>query len=63
MKLPRLEDKVRLASGLVLAGLVVELLTLFWTHSISFTVFAVLGIPITLAGMATFFFFMARGRD
>jgi len=57
-----LEEKVRLASGLVLAGLVVELGTLFWTHSLSFTLFAVLGIPLTAVGMATFFFFMAQGR-
>jgi hypothetical protein len=60
MKFPQLEERVRLAGMLVLAGLLVELLTLFWTHSLSFTLFAILGIPLALAGMAVFFFFMAQ---
>ena len=63
MNPPQLEEKVRLASGLVLAGLVIEFATLFWTHSLSFSLFAVLGIPVTLAGMVIYFVFMAQRRE
>jgi uncharacterized membrane protein YdcZ (DUF606 family) len=56
----KLEGRVRLAGGLILTGLLVELATLFVTHSLSFTSFAILGIPLALAGMAIFFLSMAQ---
>jgi hypothetical protein len=63
MNLPELEARVRLSGGLVLAGLLIELATLFWTHSLSFTLFAALGSPLALAGMAIFFLSMAQRND
>jgi uncharacterized membrane protein len=63
VKRSQLEGRVRLAGKLILAGLLVELITLFWTHSLSFTTFAVLGIPLAVAGMAIFFLSMARRSD
>ena len=55
-----LERRVRLSGWLILTGLLIEFATLFWTHSLSFTLFAVVGIPLAAAGMAIFFFSMAQ---
>ena len=52
IKLPTsFEERIRLASEVIIAGLSVEFLTLFWTHSLSFTLFAAVGVPLTAAGL------------
>ena len=45
---------VRLASTLVLIGLVIELGTLFWSHPLSFIVFATVGGAALAAGLVIY---------
>jgi len=51
-----LEDSFRLAGMLIIAGLAVEFLTLFWTHSLSFTLFASVGAVPVVAGIVIYLY-------
>ena len=42
------------AGWLIIAGLAVEVATLFWIHPVSMTLFLFLGAVLVLAGMAVF---------
>jgi len=53
---------VRLASTLVLIALVVELVTLFWSHPLSFIVFATLGGAALFAGLVIYLLWLVFGR-
>lgn len=50
-----------MAGGLIAAGLVVELATLFWIHPVSMTLFLYLGAVLVLAGMAVFLWSVVSG--
>ena len=55
MKLPQtFEGQIQLAGLLILIGLAVELVTIFWVHPFSFMVFTMLGLSLTLAGMVLY---------
>ena len=57
MKIPKsFEDRFRLAGWLIIAGLGVELLTLFWVHTFSFTLFITVGLSLTGAGMVFYLY-------
>jgi len=53
---------IRLASTLVLIALVVELGTLFWSHPLSFIVFATLGGAALAAGLVIYLLWLVLGR-
>jgi hypothetical protein len=50
----RLERRLRLASGMVGAGLAVEAITLYWTHPLVFVVFLMLGGSLVGLGILLF---------
>jgi len=49
-----LMGRLRLAGVLLIIGLIVELLTLFWTHALAFMAFLGIGCLFLAAGMAVF---------
>ena len=53
---------VRVASALVIAGLVVELGSLFWSHPLSFIVFAIVGGAALGAGLLLYIYWLVLGR-
>jgi len=53
---------LRLASVLVLIALIVELGTLFWSHPLSFVVFATFGGAALAAGLVIYLYWLIFGR-
>ncbi len=51
-----IESRIRLAGILVGVGLVIQMLTLLWTHPLAFVAFLVLGCPILAAGVLLFLY-------
>ena len=49
-----MEKRLRLAASLVLAGLLVELITLFWSHPTTFLVFLILGGSLIFLGVLVY---------
>lgn len=59
--LPRtFENRLRLAAGLVLVGLVVALPTLFWTHPLSFMLFVPVASGLTALGILVYLISLLR---
>ena len=54
--LPTAERRIRVAAGLVLAGLIVELIALRWSHPAAFLAYAMWGIPLVGAGVLLFLY-------
>jgi len=48
--------RLRIAGLLTGAGLLVQLATLFWSQASSFLVFAMVGLPLVIAGCAVFLY-------
>lgn len=61
MKSPAL--LLRLASVLVLVALVVELVSLFWSHPLSFIVFAMVGGAALGVGIILYLYWLIVGRS
>jgi len=55
-ELTPLEKRLRFASALVLAGLLVEALTIEWHHPVAFMVFLVPGALLLFVGIVVFLF-------
>ncbi|HEV7239233.1 MAG TPA: hypothetical protein VGQ36_08340 [Thermoanaerobaculia bacterium] len=49
-----MEKRLRIAAALVLAGLLVELMTLFWSHPTSFLFFLILGGSLIVLGVLVY---------
>ncbi len=58
-----LEDRFRLAGMLIIAGLAVIFLTLFWTHSLSFTLFASVGAVPVAAGIVIYLYSLVKWHE
>ncbi len=57
MKAPtRFKHSFSLAACLIIAGLAVQLLTLFWAHPLSFVLFLGMGLSLTVAGILLYFY-------
>ena len=54
-----LEKRIRVAGLLVIAGLVVQLLTMTWAHPLAFMAFLMIGCPLTAAGVVLYLFSLA----
>jgi len=50
----RLQNKLKIAAYLLIAGLAVEGITLHWAHPTSFVLFIILGGVLVLAGIAIY---------
>lgn len=51
---PRIERRIRWASFLVCAGLLIQLITLIGVHPLSFVAFLAIGCPLAAAGIALY---------
>jgi hypothetical protein len=51
---PVLQGKIRWSGRLIVIGLVVQMLSLLWTHPLAFIFFALVGCP--LVGLGILFF-------
>jgi uncharacterized membrane protein len=62
MKQPRsrIETRLRAASVLVGAGLVVALASMFWNHPLSFMLFLFAGVPLCAAGTIVYLLMILR---
>jgi hypothetical protein len=49
-----MEKRLRIAASLVSAGLLVELMTLFWSHPTTFLVFLLLGGSLIVLGVLVY---------
>lgn len=54
MKATILERRLQISALFIVFGLVIGLLTLFWTHPLAFVAFAVLGCPLVLIGTVSY---------
>jgi predicted membrane channel-forming protein YqfA (hemolysin III family) len=50
----RLQRKLKIAAYLLIAGLVVEGVSLYWSHPTSFLVFIIVGGILLVAGIVTY---------
>jgi hypothetical protein len=48
---------------LVLAGLVAQILTLFWNHPLAFMAFLMVGVPLTAAGVLVYLYAVVSSRE
>jgi len=53
-----MERILRIASGLIILGLVVELISLAWIHPLAFTLFAFVGICLIGLGILIYLAFL-----
>jgi hypothetical protein len=53
---PLVERRLRWAGFLIAAGLIVQLTTFIWIHPLAFIAFAVIGCPLTAAGILLFLY-------
>jgi len=61
--LTRLEKRLRIAGILILAGLLVELATLKWSHPTAFLFFLFLGGSLIAIGMLFYMYSIVSRRD
>lgn len=61
--LTRLEKRLRVAGSLILAGLLVELVTLKWSHPTAFLFFLLLGGSLMAIGMLFYLYSIVSRRD
>ena len=54
-----IEQRIRWAGLLVVIGLLVQLLTMSWSHPLAFMAFLMIGCPLTLAGVLLYLFSLA----
>ncbi|MBZ5643683.1 MAG: hypothetical protein LAO19_13050 [Acidobacteriia bacterium] len=53
---PVLQRKIRWSGRLIVIGLVVQMLSLLWTHPLAFLCFALVGCPLVGAGILFFLY-------
>ena len=62
-QLTRTESRLRLASLLVGAGLIVALVSMIWSHPLSFMLFLFAGMPICAAGAILYLLTIVRSAS
>jgi hypothetical protein len=56
VRVPLVERRLRWAGFLIAVGLIVQLTTFIWIHPLAFIAFAVVGCPLTAAGILLFLY-------
>lgn len=59
----KIEKRIRLSGLLLIAGLLVELVTLNWSHPTAFLFFLLLGGVLMAAGIATYLFSLVSSES
>lgn len=52
--IPRIERRIQISGSLVIAGMLVELLTLYWSHATAFLLFLTIGGALILGGIVLY---------
>ena len=60
---PAIEKRIRWSGLLVVAGLLVQVLTLSWLHPLAFMAFLAIGCPLSLAGVLLYLYSLAARGD
>ena len=60
---PAIEKRIRWSGLLVVAGLLVQVLTLPWLHPLAFMAFLAIGCPLSLAGVLLYLYSLAARGD
>jgi hypothetical protein len=63
MRHPGIEKRIRWAGLLVVAGLLVQIVTMSWVHPLAFMTFLVIGCPLSLAGVLLYLYSLAARGD
>jgi hypothetical protein len=63
MRIPAIEKRIRWAGLLVVMGLLVQIVTLFWVHPLAFMTFLTVGCPLSLAGVLLYLYSLAARGD
>jgi len=50
----RIERRIQISGSLVIAGMLVELLTLYWSHATAFLLFLTIGGALILGGIVLY---------
>ncbi len=53
-----IERRIRWSGMLIVLGLLLQMLTLLWTHPLAFMCFLMIGCPLVAAGMLLFLYFL-----
>ena len=53
----------KFAALLLISGLIVELVTLFWVHPVSFLIYAGLGVTLIIGGVILFLIFIVLREE
>ena len=56
MSIPRIEHRIRWSGVLIGLGLTIQMITLLWTHPLSFMVFLLVGCPLVGIGMLVYLY-------
>jgi len=54
-----IERRIRWSGILVGAGLIIQMLTLLWTHPLAFVAFLLIGCPLVAAGILLYLYSLA----
>jgi len=57
-----IEKRIRWSGVLVIIGLLVQILTMSWSHPLAFMAFLILGCPLTLSGVLLYLFSLTAKR-
>ena len=60
MERPIIEARIKWASLLIVAGLLIQLGTLFHVHPLAFVAFVVIGCPLVAAGVLLYLWSLVR---
>jgi hypothetical protein len=59
----KMEKRLRLSGGLIIAGLIVELVSLRWSHPTAFLVFLLLGGALMAAGILLYLYSLVAAAE
>jgi hypothetical protein len=54
-----IERRIRWSAMLIVVGLIVQMLTLPWTHPLAFVCFLLVGCPLVVAGLLVYLYSLA----
>ena len=55
--------RLRTSGVLIVAGLIIQLITLFWNHPLAFMTFLLAGVPLTAAGTLVYLYSLVSHTD
>jgi len=57
-----IEKRIRWSGVLVIIGLLVQILSMSWSHPLAFMAFLIFGCPLTLSGVLLYLFSLTAKR-